>query len=72
MDPIACVQEFIRSVLDGDYERAAECQEAYESWLAKCGVKACIDGRYVERLDLEQDRYLVNEYGQERWVRLES
>jgi len=68
MDPQACFFAFVGACDDGDYDCAADCQECYEEWLADGGFNAeDEDGAVVLKLDIEQDRYLVNDEGIERW-----
>lgn len=68
MDPQACFFAFVGCVDDGELDLAADCQDTYHEWLADGGFHAeDTDGATVLKLDHEQDRYLVNDMGVERW-----
>ena len=68
MDPQACVRNFVAAIADGDYDVATESATAYEEWTLKGGFYAMDgDDSDVLRLDVEQERYLVNDGGIEEW-----
>ena len=68
MDPTACFYAYIGAVDDGELDCAADAAECYNEWVAKGGFKAeDDDGATVIKCDHEQDRYLVDDYGVERW-----
>lgn len=68
MDPQACFYAYVGAVDDGELELAADASEQYNEWVAKGGFKATDDdGATVLRCDHEQDRYLVDNGGAERW-----
>ena len=67
MDPQACFYAFVGAVDDGEIYLAADCCEAYNEWIAKGGFPAEDGEAKVLRLDHEQDRYLVDDDGIERW-----
>lgn len=67
MDPQACFYAFLGAVQDGELDLAADCQHTYSEWIGFGGFPAVHDGAPVLRLDAEQDRYLVDDDGVERW-----
>lgn len=68
MDPQATFENFYEAVSAGDYDAATEAEISYNRWIASGGFHAKdFDGARIIRLDLEQDRYLVADFGQEKW-----
>lgn len=67
MDPQACFFAFCGAVVDGELDLAADAEASYNEWVAKGGFKAKDGDADVLKLDHEQDRYLVNDWGQEKW-----
>ncbi|GBE23755.1 hypothetical protein BMS3Bbin02_00020 [bacterium BMS3Bbin02] len=67
MDPQSCFYAFLGAVADSELELAADCQDVYSEWVAKSGIHAGHRGAAVLELDHEQDRFLVDDDGVERW-----
>ena len=68
MDTQSTFTAYVGACDDGDYECAADAQECYRDMLADGEPRAeDWDGASVIKLDIEQDRYLVNDEGIERW-----
>ena len=71
-DTQSCFFAYVGAVDDGEYDLAADAQETYHDMIADGdGHAEDTDGALVLKLDLEQDRYLVNHEGIERWRKAE-
>jgi hypothetical protein len=68
MDPQSCFYAYLGAVQDGELDLAADAAEQYAEWIAKGGFPAERCGAEVLRLDAEQDRFLIDDDGVERWL----